>query len=168
MKLVLTGVFVLFLFSPCFSQKEIVNTKTEAHQLIAGTEVYMVPPPNFLSLGVPGFVFPAAEAMIAVTKIPGENFSDSENQLKEIVEGQKLLGPVEDLTINGISGKFFSSEEIRDGNPYTNHTLFFGNEDFVYLVMGVCPSDHPGIIESMKESILTLIYEPNAKDQKGS
>lgn len=164
MKIVLIGLITILFCSTCFCQVKILNTKTEAHELIPGTEVYMVPPPNFLSLGIPGFVFPAANAMIAVTKIPESNFSNSENELKGIIEGQKLLGPVENLNFNGIEGKFFTSEEIRDGDPFTNHTLFFGNEDFVYLVLGVCPSDHPGIIESMKESILSLVYEPNGKD----
>jgi hypothetical protein len=164
MKKVFIGLIVILFCSPCFCQVKIFNTKTEAHQLIPGTEIYMVPPPNFLSVGIPGFVFPTAGAMIAVTKIPESNFSNSENELKGIIEGQKLLGPVENLNFNGVEGKFFTSEEIRDGDPFTNHTLFFGNEDFVYLVIGVCPSDHPGIIESMKESIFSLIYQPNSKD----
>lgn len=150
----------MVLFNPCFGQTEIENKKSESHQLVPGTELLMIPPPNFQRFGMPGFMFPAAGANILVTIIPDSNFQKIESELDVIIGDQKLLGPIEDLEINGIQAKFFTTEEIREGDPYTYHTLFYGNEKFLYMLMGVCPSDHPGIIESIKASMLTLVFEP--------
>lgn len=161
---ILLTILAISLVQPSFGQRELHNQKSEKHQLVTGTDIYMIPPPNFINPGIPGFVSPAANAMIGVSKIPDSNFSNSENDLKSIIEGLKLVGPVEELDFDGISGKFFTSEEVRDGDPFTNQTLFFGNEDFVYIVLAVCPSDHPGVIDSMKEAIFSIVYEPNASE----
>lgn len=156
------ALFSIFLSFPSYSQIEINNQKSENHQLVPGTEVFMVPPPNFLALGFPGFVFPAADASMLVSKIPEANFLEIESELAGIIGDQKLISEVEDVRINGFQGKIFTTEEIKEGDPITYHTLFFGDNDFVYLVMGMCPSDHPGIIESIKESIFSIVYDPNA------
>lgn len=161
----LVALLAIFLSFPSYSQIELKNQKSENHQLIPGTEVFMVPPPSFLAMGMPGFLFPTAHAAIFVSKIPEGKFSSLESELEGIIGQNRLIGQVQEVQINEIQGKFFTTEEIRNGDPFTNQTMFFGNEDFVYMVMGVCPSDHPGIIESMKESIFSIVYDPEAVEQ---
>lgn len=164
MKKVFTVLIGFFLITGCFSQVEIKNVKSESHQLVPGTDVYLIPPANFLYLGMPGFVFPAADAGIFVTRIPESNINNLESEMDGMLEGNNLLSPPEDVIINSFQGKFFTTEEIREGDPITSHTMFFGNDSFVYLVMGVCPSDEPGIINSIKESMLTAVYDSNLKE----
>lgn len=159
MKKSFTIIFVFFLITPGFSQIELTNVKSEAHQYISDSEIFIIPPDNFFNLGKQGFVFPAAGAMIMVSKIPNSNYQSILEDLDGILKDQKLIGLVEDVLINGIAGKFFTSEEVRDGDPFTNHSLFLGNDESVYLIMGICPSDHPGIIESIKRSIFSVVYE---------
>jgi len=48
-----------------------------------------------------------------------------------------------------IAGKFFTSEEVVIGDPFTNHSLFW-NDESVYLIIGICPSD-TRIIESINK-----------------
>lgn len=157
--IVLVGVFLSF---NSFSQIVLKSQRSDNHRLIPGTEVFLVPPPNFIEIGIPGFVFPAADASMLVSKIPEAKFSEIESELEGLIGENRLVSEVENVLINGFKGKFFTTEEIKEGDPITYHTLFFGNDDFVYLVLGMCPSDHPGIIESIKESIFSLIYDPNA------
>lgn len=155
-------ILAIFFSFPSYSQIELKNQKSENHHLILGTGVSMVPPPNFSATGIPGFVFPTAQAAIFVSEIPEGKFSNIESELEEFIGDNRLIGQVEDVLINKFQGKFFTTEEIRDGDPFTNHNLFFGNEEFVYMVLGICPSDHPGIIESIKDSIFSIVYEPEA------
>ncbi|TXE11250.1 hypothetical protein [Algoriphagus aquimarinus] len=158
---VLLTLITFFLFTPCFSQMEITNVRSGAHQLVVGTELYMIPPPNFFSPGIPGFLEPASHAAVMATKVLNSNYEEFLSGFDELIGKEKVVKHVEDVLINGNKGKFFIFEEIRDGDPITNHTLFFGSDEFLYMVIGVCPSDHPGINESIKESILSVIYDSN-------
>jgi len=75
--------------------------------------------------------------MIMVSKIPNSKLPIHLEDLDGILKDQKLIGLVEDVLINGIAGKFFHfRKKFVMEIPFTNHSLFLGNDESVYLIMG--------------------------------
>lgn len=148
------------------------DSLTVEHQLIGGTNIYLVPPTAFEpSSNFKGFQNPNdPTSMIMVTEIPGP--------YREVVKGfdtlmMKARGM--DLTskatvaINDLEGTIIQLDQFASGLAFSKHILVYGNDSATVLINGVFVKDSVLLGEAIQRSLYSLVIDRElAVDPRGA
>ena len=160
-KFIMTLVGFLTIIS-AFGQGEINTTKTDKHKQISGTKFFLIPPAGFIpATNFQGFQQMNSGASILVMEIPGP-FSESIKGMNE--PGLKTQGIIlrgkEEIMFNGNQGLFLTAEQFAYGTNYSKYILVFGDTLATYMVNGIFPKEVPELDNDIRESMLSVVYEP--------
>lgn len=152
---------VLLTFSLAHGQRELNNIKTDKHQHVEGSNLFLIPPPGFAeATNFQGFQQESSGASIMVIEIPGP-FSESTKGFTE--EGLKSQGVVlnkrEEVKVNGYQGLFITAEQLAYGVNYAKYILVFGDEQNTFMVNGAYPKKVQELKSDMLESVFSVVYE---------
>jgi len=151
----------LLTFSWAHGQRELNNIKTDKHQHVEGSNLFLIPPPGFAeATNFQGFLQESSGASIMVIEIPGP-FSESTKGFTE--EGLKSQGVVlnkrEEVKVNGYQGLFITAEQLAYGVNYSKYILVFGDEQNSFMVNGAYPKKVQELKSDMLEAIYSVVYE---------
>ena len=160
----MAGLFVLFSLSNCNAQNKTLSTITEAHVLLKGTNIYMVPPPGFIaSKNFKGFEKTAdAASTIMATELKAPFVEVTAGFTKEMMQtrGITLLSK-EETNISGMKGILLKVNQNAGGLVFSKYILVYGNNNFSQMINGVFPADSTATGNAIRKSLLTLIADTN-------
>lgn len=153
--------FGLLITISSFGQIELNNIKTSEHKLIVGTNIYLIPPPQFNSAkNFKGFQQDESGASINVMEIPGPyseiSMGFDENNLK--TQGVILKKKAE-IKVNGTQGLFITSEQFAYEILFIKYILVFGDDKTTYLINGVFPKELSELDKDVIKSMYSIVYE---------
>lgn len=134
----------------------------EEPQNVAGTKVFMIPPPGFVQAkNFVGFK-KDGQTGINVMEIPRANFyrtTKDFNQEEFEAKGLRVLD-YKDTIIDEYPAKLVKTQ----GDPYLKSlALIFGDSTFSVMIMVVYPVDDAALESQIENAILGATYDKNAK-----
>ncbi|MEM9985056.1 MAG: hypothetical protein AAF804_08160 [Bacteroidota bacterium] len=130
--------------------------KTEDHQSIRGTYLYLIPPDDFLpSTKFKGFQDPSDPfSMIMVMEIPGpiEKLEQGFNPELMATKGMKLVAK-KSIQIANQSGFWVEVEQSANGFEFAKYVLVFGDAEASIMINGVYLQEDEETGEVIKESL---------------
>ncbi|WP_273443826.1 hypothetical protein [Neolewinella agarilytica] len=153
---------LLVLSVPVFAQSlNEYEAPTAEHQLISGTNIYMVPPLGFeLTEQFKGFQNPTdATSMIMVISIPGPFDQITAGFAEETMaaRGMKMLGK-EKTTVNGKEGLLIEMDQDANGMTFTKSILIYGDAAETTMINGVALKDSVALFGRIKESVHSTLF----------
>ena len=152
----------LLCFCLTFLSSQVINDFTAAtdnHQLIEGTNVYLVPPAGFVvSENFKGFQKPDDQtSMIMLMEIPGPINEVTRGFTKELMatRGMELLRK-DSVRIGNLTGFLIEMNQSANGMTFTKTLVVYGNEETSSIVNGISLKDSVQITEQIGQSIKSL------------
>lgn len=148
---------------PSFAQS--VNdyeAPTKAHQLIPGTNVYVIPPTGFsVSENFTGFQNPEdPTSMVMVMSIPGPFAAVSGGFNEEMMAARGMrLQEKQTITVNRMAGLYLEMDQDAQGMTFTKSILVYGNEQETTMINGVSLKDSVSLAEAIRESIRSTVID---------
>lgn len=163
-KIKITTLFLLIsLFG--FGQ-ELPKEKTNAHQQIIGTNIFIVPPISFeLSNHFKGFQNPNDQtSMIMTMDIPGPYLEVTKGFNAEMLKTKGMeLKTKKKIRVGEFHGLLIEFDQPANGMVFSKQLLVYGDENSTTLINGVYLKDSLQLGEKIKQSILTTIVESDLK-----
>ncbi len=151
-----------------FAKSQTINNfekPTDSHIQVSGTNVFLVPPTNFLlSQNFKGFQNPDdLNSMIMITEIPSAPVSEilqsfTKKNLKE--KAMDLISKKE-IKIAGYEGVLIYLEQTVNEVTFSKDILIYGDKTFTMLVNGVYLKENIELGKQIKESILSTVINKN-------
>ncbi|TXF89983.1 hypothetical protein FUA23_08505 [Neolewinella aurantiaca] len=136
------------------------SSPTSAHQLVAGTNIYLIPPTDFsVSENFTGFQNPEdPTAMIMVTSIPGPFDQISAGFTKEMLASRGMtLNKKQEATVAGIGALYVELDQYSQGLTFTKAILIYGDATETTLINGVSVKDSVALGASIRESVRSAV-----------
>ncbi|MFV0531828.1 MAG: hypothetical protein ACK5MD_10395 [Flavobacteriales bacterium] len=146
--------------------QELPQEKTENHQQISGTNIFMIPPDSFeLSNNFKGFQNPADQtSMIMIMEIPGPYSEVIKGFNSETLKTRGMeLKTKKEINIAEFNGMLIELDQPANGMIFSKHILIYGGEKSTTLINGVYLKDSLQLGKKIKKSILTTIVDSNLK-----
>lgn len=146
--------------------QELPTQKTEEHQQISGTNIFMVPPISFeLSNNFKGFQNPNDQtSMIMTMEIPGPYSEVTKGFNSEMLKAKGMeLKSKKEIRVAEFSGLLIELDQPANGMVFSKQILIYGNEKSTTLINWVYIKDSLLLGEKIKESVLTTIVESDIK-----
>lgn len=160
MKKAATLLFALFL-TIAFGQ-DLPKQKTENHQQIEGTNIFMVPPVSYqLSTNFKGFQNPDDQTtMIMAMEIPGPYLEVTKGFNTEMLKTKGMvLKNKSEIKVGEYTGLLVEINQLVNEMEFTKHILVYGNEKATTIINGVFLKDSLESGKKIKESILTTFVD---------
>ena len=143
------------------------DTVSEQHQLIPGTNVFMIPPPAFApSPNFKGFQNPADQSsMLMLVEIPGPFSEGSKGFTEEemAARGMKFVSE-KDVSVSGIDGVLIEMEQTAPGGmEFSKCILAFGDNSSTMLINGACMKDSLTMAANLKKSLFSTVVNAELK-----
>ena len=154
--------FLLLFWSVCLLGQDFSTTLTNNHQLINGTNIYMIPPTSFeLSSNFKGFQNPDDQtSMLMIMEIPGPFSEIATGFDEEMLQSRGMdLKQKSNIKIASFDGLLLELNQYANGLEFSKHILIFGNESSTTLINGVYLQDSTSLGKQLKESILTTFID---------
>lgn len=157
--------FLVFISLTVWGQKKIENKLTDKHQNIKGTKVSVIPPKGFTDgLNFLGLQQTESGSSIMILDIPGPYAETSKGITKDNMLSKGVeIKEIETLTINGLPAIFATGIQNAYGNIYSKFILVFGTDNETIMINGVYPNNLKKVGDEVKQSMLTVFYEPDKK-----
>ncbi len=160
MKLLLSLLFIIFsLIAPAQTFPESISSN---HQIIQGTNIYMIPPTTFsLSTSFKGFQNPEDQtSMIVVVEVPGpfNAISKGFNEKDLNSRGMNLVSKTE-VNIADYNGLLINLNQTANGMEFSKHILIYGTDSATTIINGVFLMDSLKLGEKIKKSILSTFID---------
>ncbi len=157
---------LLLLLLPMFIGKaqELPSAKTENHQQINGTNIFMVPPPLFSeATNFKGFQNPLdPTSMIMTMVIPGPFSEVSKGFNAETLKTKGMdLHVIKEINVGIYQGLYLELDQSANGMIFSKNLLVYGDEKATSLINGVYLKDSTEIGKHVKSSILSTYLDNN-------
>ncbi len=148
------------------------DSLTANHQLVQGTNLYLVPPASFLpSTNFKGFQHSSDQtSMIMVMEIPGP-FSEVTKgfRSKEMLKARGMnLTNLTDLKVADFEGMLVELDQSANGLDFSKHLLVYGDDSATTMINGIFLADSVRKGKAIKASLLSafvdLELEANPRD----
>ena len=160
-------IMTLFLsFSFVGFGQELPKDKSEKHQQIKGTSIFMVPPDAFeLSSNFKGFQNPGdPTSMIMTMEIPGPYAEVTKGFTTEMLKTQGMdLRTKKDINVAQFKGLLVELEQSANGLVFSKQILIYGDEKSTTLINGVYLKDSLEVGKEIRQSILTTFVDSDSK-----
>ena len=161
-----TAIFILACLVGCTlaGGQSFPDSLTAKHQLIAGTNLYLVPPPTFgASVNFKGFQNPDDQtSMIMVMEIPGPFAEVTEGFDPEVMHSRGMeLREKDEIRIGNFDGYLLTIDQVANGLVFSKHLLVYGDESATTLINGVFLQDSVRLGRQVKSSILSAFVDTN-------
>jgi hypothetical protein len=157
------SIILLFLSIPTIGfGQELPERKTENHQQINGTNIFMIPPDLFKpSVNFKGFQNPVDQtSMIMIMEIPGPYSEVSKGFNSEMLKEQGMeLKTKREIKVDKFNGLLIELDQPANGMIFSKQILIYGNEESSTLINGVYLNDSLQLGEKIKHSILTTFVD---------
>lgn len=157
--------FLLLLCSQTTSFAQSVNnypSPTEAHQLVPGTNIYLIPPTNFsVSENFTGFQNPEdPTSMIMVVSMPGPFDQVSAGFTEEMLasRGMVLLDK-QPATVGGKDAFYVELDQNSQGLTFTKSILIYGDSTETTIINGISVKDSVALGISIRESVRSAVID---------
>lgn len=157
--------FIIFslvcIWTAAFSQS-FPDSLTSDHQLVGGTNIYMVPPDSFaLSEAFKGFQNPAdPTSMIMIMEIPGPFSEITKGFNEEMLATRGMeLSSKEDVQIAGVEGVLIALDQPANGMLFSKYILIFGDESATTMINGVFLKEAPETGDDIRNSLLSTYVD---------
>jgi len=153
--------FYFIFLGTAFGQEEINNKKTDQHQLVTGTKIFIVPPADFVvAPNFHGFQQAKSGASIMVAEIPGPFVETSAGFDEAGFQKQRmLLKQKQTINIDGNQGLLITVEQAAYGTLYSKYILAFGTGKTTQLINAIFPKEATVLGADLLKSILSVVYE---------
>jgi hypothetical protein len=141
---------------------EIKTTKSATQLNIPGTRVYIVPPDGFtISTTLPAIEKGNSALVQAMDLVGGSFYTNAATFSKEKFERNGItVFEYKELKVNGFPAKM----AFIQGNPQTKvYNLVFGDSTFSTMIIGAFGTDDVKTGEQVKQAMLSIYYDKNAK-----
>ncbi|MBW8362708.1 MAG: hypothetical protein K0M56_11050 [Kaistella sp.] len=146
--------------------QELPKQKTEKHQQISGTNIFIIPPVSFeQSDNFKGFQNPVDQtSMIMSVEIPGPYSEITKGFNSEMLKTRGMvLKTKKEIKVAEFNGLLVELDHQANGMLFSKHILIYGNEKSTTLINGVYLKDSLQLGEKIKQSILTTIVQSDLK-----
>lgn len=154
--------FCLFLTTLPAQTLNDFTAPTDQHQLIKGTNVYIIPPPGFVvSENFKGFQNPDDPmSMIMLMEIPAPISVITEGFTAETMSsrGMELLHK-DKVEITGLIGYCIGLDQGTNGVTFTKTLIAYGNEEGSTLVNGISLKDSMQLNEQIQKAIKSVFVD---------
>ena len=149
--------------STIFGQQIITTSLTEGHKEIRGSKVSMIPPNDFtVATNFMGFQQEDTNSSIMVLDFPTSYTTVIKGFTKENFEKAGLkMEAVDTLTLNNKPAILVRGVQFIYEQNYTKYILVFGSETETIMINGASVMDKPLLSTSIKNAMLTVVYDPN-------
>lgn len=159
MKYLVSLFFCLFLTTlPAQSLNDFIKA-TDNHQLIEGTNAYLVPPAGFIvSENFKGFQNPDdPTSMIMLMEVPGPISEVTGGFTAEAMatRGMELLRK-DSIKVGALTGFLIEMNQSANGMTFTKTLVVYGNEEASSLINGISLKDSVQLTEQIGQSIKSL------------
>lgn len=140
--------------------------KTDKHQQINGTNLFMVPPVSFeISNNFKGFQNPTDQtSMVMILEIPGPFSEVSKGFNNEMLKSRGMdLKTKKEIKVGEFEGMLIELDQYANGMNFSKQILIFGNEKSSTLINGVYLKDSLQLGRKIKESILTTFVDTKTR-----
>jgi len=147
--------------------QELPKVKTEKHQQISGTNIFMIPPDSFeFSNNFKGFQNPIDQtSMIMTMDIPGPYSEVSKGFNSEMLKSRGMeLKTKRDIQVAEFNGLLIELDQPANDMVFSKQILIYGNEKSTTIINGVYLKDSLQLGEKIKQSILTTIVDSDLKN----
>ena len=142
--------------------QELPKEKTENHQQINGTNIFMIPPNSFESSNnFKGFQNPTDQtSMIMTMEIPGPYLEVTKGFNSEMMKKQGMeLKTKKEIKVAEFNGLLIELDQSANGMVFSKQILIYGNEKSSTLINGVYLKDSLRLGEKIKQSVLTTFVD---------
>lgn len=146
--------------------QELPKQKTNEHQQIKGTNIYIVPPLSFeLSNNFKGFQNPKDQtSMIMTMEIPGPYSEVTKGFNSDMLKAKGMeLKSKKEIRVAEFKGLFIELDQPANGTVFSKQILIYGNEKSTTLINGIYLKDSLLLGEKIKQSVLTTFVESDFK-----
>ncbi|HEX2629376.1 MAG TPA: hypothetical protein VHM26_10195, partial [Chitinophagaceae bacterium] len=162
----ITCIFLLACFISCSNKKEkstaieseIKTTKTDKHINIAGSRLFIVPPPGFKPLGtMVGLEKENGSQMIIMDLVGGNFYTNAAQYNQKSFEnaGAKVF-EFKEITINGFPAKYLWME---NAEKMRAHNIVFGDSTFSVMIMANYAANDEQTGKDILQSLQTVWYD---------
>jgi hypothetical protein len=144
------------------SAQSFPDTLSVDHQMISGTNLFLIPPPGFEQTAqFKGFQNPAdPTSMIMVMEIPGPFSEVSQGFSEDMLRSRGMnLTAKSDIQIAGFSGLLVELNQTANGMEFAKHILVFGDESSTLMVNGVFLKDSIILGQDIGRSIQSIYVD---------
>lgn len=161
----ITTIFFTFIYLLSFGQ-ELPKEKTENHQQMSGTEIFMIPPKSFKpSTDFKGFQNPEdPTSMIMVIEIPGPFSETTSGFNSETLKAAGMeLKTKNKIKVAEFDGLLIELDQPANGMVFSKHILVYGNEKSTVLINGIYLKDSVKLGDEIRRSILSTVVDSSLK-----
>lgn len=166
MKLILFLVIVFGLNTALFTQSiNNYSSTTNAHQLVAGTNIYVIPPTGFAkSENFTGFQNPEdPTSMIMVVSMPGPFDQVSAGFTKDMLASRgMILQRKEPIVISGQEAFYIELDQNAQGFTFTKSMLIYGDSVSTTIINGASMKDSVALAAEIRESVRSVVIDAAA------
>ena len=141
-------------------------TKSALHQLIGGTNIYMIPPESYSSSSnFKGFQNPIdPTSMIMAMELKGPFSEVAKGFTSEMLQTRSMeLKNKSAIKIADYDGFLLELDQTANGMEFSKHLLVYGNDSSTTLINATYLKDSTDLGVRMKESILSTFIDSNIK-----
>lgn len=149
--------------------QELPNEKTEKHQQITGTNIFMIPPKSFqTSNNFKGFQNPNdPTSMIMTVEIPGPYSEVAKGFNSDMLKTRGMdLKTKKELSVGGVNGLFMEVDQFANGMLFSKQIIVYGDKKSTTIINGVYLHDSLSLGERIKKSILTTVVDAEIKSNQ--
>lgn len=160
-RIALFGFLFLSISLFAFGQ-EFPTEKTENHQQIAGTNIFIIPPDLFEpSNNFRGFQNPLNQTSTIMTvEIPGAYSEVTKGFNSDMLKTRGMtLNTKKAVKVGESEGLLIELDQPAGGRVFSKHILVYGDTQSTTFINGVYPKDSLQLGQKIKESILTTLVD---------
>lgn len=155
----------LIMFSQSINSKAVERTNniSASYVDVTGTKLKMIPPRGFTnSTKYTGFMHELAGSSIVITEIPGDvNKNMIGFDKKYLIKSGVVVDKQTFYRINGFDALLIEGQQVAYGKTYYRVMLLIGDIYRSYLISAsMISTSSLKHVEEVKESVLSVIYEP--------
>lgn len=146
--------------------QQLPKEKTQNHQQIIGTNIFMVPPDSYsVSSNFKGFQNPLdPTSMIMIVEIPGPYSEITKGFNLEILKARGMeLKTKKEITTAGFNALLIELDQPTNALTFSKHILIYGNEKSTTLINGIYSKDSLQLGKKIKQSVLSTFIDTNLK-----
>ena len=148
-----------------YGQKKAGTGLSEAHVVILGTKISMVPPQDFtVAANFSGFQQEESGSSIMILDIPGPFAEVSKGLTEEglLSQGMTFIAS-EKVGLQDFEAILLTVQQEAYGQTFKKHILAFGNDKETILINGTFPKERKELDTPIKNALLTTYFDSNKK-----
>jgi hypothetical protein len=138
------------------------STTTDAHQLVAGTNIYLIPPADFSkSNNFTGFQNPEdPTSMIMVVSMPGPFDQVSAGFTEEMLASRGMvLQSKQSVDVNGQEALYIELDQNAQGFTFAKSMLIYGDSTSTTIINGASVKDSTALVAEIRESVRSVVID---------